>query len=126
MMVRLEKKQRGITFISFMILLAVIAFFVLIGLKIGPIYLNHSKVMDAMTEVENTKDVIRSGRNDVRVMLSKRLNMNYADINLDNFKIIKRVNYLKVELEYEKVEMILGNLSVLVEFQESFEIDEDT
>lgn len=125
-MVRLEKKQRGITFISFMILLAVIAFFVLIGLKIGPIYLNHSKVMDAMTEVENTKDVIRSGRNDVRVMLSKRLNMNYADINLDNFKIIKRVNYLKVELEYEKVEMILGNLSVLVEFQESFEIDEDT
>lgn len=125
-MVRLEKKQRGLTFISFMIILAVIALFVLVGLKVGPIYLNHSKVMDAMTAVENTKDVVRSGRNDVKVMLAKRLNMNYADINLDDFKIIKRVNYLKVELEYEKVEKILGNLSVLVEFQESFEIDEDT
>ena len=86
---RLEKKQRGITFISFMVILGLIAFFVLIGLKVGPIYLNHSKVMDAMTEVENTKDVIRSGRRDVRVMLSKRLNMNYADIDVDSMKKLK-------------------------------------
>ena len=124
-MTNLKKKQTGITFISFMLILGLIAFFTLLGFKVGPIYLNHSKVTDAMTAVENTKDLVRTGKHEVKMMLSKRLDVNYADIDVDDFKIVKRVNYIKVELEYEKVEKIIGNLSVLVEFHESFEIDGD-
>ena len=125
-MTRSEKKQKGMTFISFMIILGLISFFTLLGFKIGPIYLNHNKVVDAMTAVENTKDIIRTGRYEVKTMLSKRLNMNYADVDVDDFKIIKRVNYISVDLEYEKIEKIIGNLSVLVKFHESFEVDGDS
>lgn len=46
------KHQQGLTFISLVFFLGLIAFFVLLGLKIGPIYLDHSKVTNALAEVE--------------------------------------------------------------------------
>jgi hypothetical protein len=124
-MIGLEKKQKGITFISFMFILGLIAFFALLGFKVGPIYLNHSKVMDAMMAVKETDGIERTSRRDVKLSLSKRLDMNYADVDIENFKVIKRVNFVSVDLNYKKVEKIIGNLSVVAEFHESFEVGEE-
>ena len=52
-----NKHQRGLTFISIIFILGLIAFFVLLALKIGPIYMNHSKVVNALAAVENMTDV---------------------------------------------------------------------
>ncbi|MEE9339719.1 MAG: DUF4845 domain-containing protein [Methylococcaceae bacterium] len=120
-------KQKGLTFISIMLILGLIAFFTLLAFKIGPIYLNHNKITTAITDVKNLSNVENMSKHEVRMSLAKRLNMNYADkIKVDDFDIIKRVNYISVELNYERVEKILGNLSVLVEFNESFEAGEGT
>ena len=51
------KRQQGLTFISLVFVLGLIAFFVLLGLKIGPIYLDHSKVVSALAEIEKTTDI---------------------------------------------------------------------
>lgn len=119
-------KQKGLTFITFMLILGIIAFFVLLGLKIGPIYLNHSKIVDTLTEVEKMEDIEGMSKHEVQLSIAKRLNMNYVDkVVIDDFDIIKRPTYLSVELGYERVEKILGNLSVLVEFNESFEVGDD-
>lgn len=121
------KKQSGLTFITIMIILGLIAFFVLLAFKIGPVYLNHSKVVNALAAIEKMDDIERMSKNEVRISLAKRLNMNYVDkVGINDFDIIKRPNFLSVALEYERVEKILGNLSVLVEFTESFEVGEDT
>lgn len=123
----LVKKQSGLTFITIMIILGLISFFVLLAFKIGPVYLNHSKVVNALAAIEKMDDIERMSKHEVRISLAKRLNMNYVDkVVIDDFDIIKRPNFLSVALEYERVEKILGNLSVLVEFTESFEVGEDT
>ncbi len=46
------KRQQGLTFISLVFVLGLIGFFVLLVLKIAPIYLDHSKVVSALAEIE--------------------------------------------------------------------------
>jgi len=117
------KRQQGLTFISLVFILGLIAFFVLLGLKIGPIYLDHSKVVSALAEIEKTTHIEEQSEAQIRDGLSKRFNINYVyDVTQDDISITKHGNYLKVAIEYEVVRKIAGNLSVLVEFNDVIEV----
>ena len=119
------KRQQGLTFISLVFVLGLIAFFVLLGLKIGPIYLDHSKVVSALAEIEKTPDIEEQSEAQIRDSLSKRFNINYVyDVTQDDITVTKQGNYLKVAIEYEVVRKIAGNLSVLVEFNDVIEVGE--
>lgn len=116
------KRQQGLTFISLVFVLGLIAFFVLLGLKIGPIYLDHNKVVSALAEVKKTPDIEEQSEAQIRDSLNKRFNINYVyDVTQDDITIIKQGNYLKVAIEYEVVKPLVGNLSVLVEFNDVIE-----
>jgi Tfp pilus assembly major pilin PilA len=119
------KRQQGLTFISLVFVLGLIAFFVLLGLKIGPIYLDHSKVVSALAEIEKTAHIEELSEAQIRNSLSKRFNINYVnDVTQDDITVTKQGNYLKVAIEYEVVRKIAGNLSVLVEFNDIIEVGE--
>jgi hypothetical protein len=118
------RQEQGITLISLAFILLMIAFFTLLVLKIAPIYMNHSKVLNALAAVEETTDITSKSKREIMVTLNKRFNLNYVDhINNDNVKITKGENYLKVAITYEVIESIMGNLSVLIEFDDFFEVD---
>ena len=117
------KRQRGLTFISVVFILGLIAFFVLLGLKIGPIYLDHSKVVSALAELEKTPDIEQQSEAEIRDSLGKRFSINYVyDVTQKDITVTKFGNYLKVAIEYEVVKKIAGNLSVLVEFNDVIEV----
>jgi hypothetical protein len=117
-----NKDQRGLTFLSIIFILGLIAFFVLLTLKIAPIYMNHSKVVNALSALENMPDIEIMSKREIQMSLNKRFNMNYVEkVGGDDITITKSSNYTKVEIEYEVVEKLVGNLSVLVEFSDSFE-----
>jgi len=117
------KNQRGLTLITIVFILAVAGFFVMLGLKIGPIYMNHSKVVNALAAVEAMPDIRTMSKREISTSLYKRFNMNYVTkVNDDDITIVKQDHYTKVEIEYERVEQIIGNLSVLVEFYEILEL----
>ncbi len=118
-----EKNQRGLTLITLVFILAIFGFFVMLGLKIGPIYLNHSKVVNALAAVEETPDVETMTKRELQESLYKRFDLNYVTkVDGNDITITKHDDYLKIEIEYERVEKIAGNLSVLVEFYEFFEV----
>lgn len=124
-MKNMMKREQGLTMISLALILGLIASFVLLALKIGPIYLDHSKVVNALAAVEQTTDIETKSKSEIISSLKKRFNFNYVyHIEDDDISVIKQGNYLKVEIEYEVVETIVGNLSVLVEFHEGFEVGE--
>jgi DNA-binding transcriptional ArsR family regulator len=119
------KRQQGLTFISIIFILGFIAFFVLLTLKIAPIYMNHSKVMNALTSLEEMEGVETMSKRELKQNLDKRFGMNYVNhVALDDITILKHDEYLRVDIEYERVEKIIGNLSVLVEFHDFFEMGE--
>ncbi|MGD7036653.1 DUF4845 domain-containing protein [Methylotuvimicrobium buryatense] len=117
------QRQTGLTLISTILLLGLIAFFTLLILKIAPIYIDHSKVVNSLAGLKQTVDIQTKSKNEVWDALDKRFNLNYVyNVTKDDVKITKQGNYLKVEIDYEVVEKIVGNLSVLVEFNEVIEV----
>ncbi|MEI6335222.1 MAG: DUF4845 domain-containing protein [Methylococcaceae bacterium] len=115
--------QQGLTFISLVFILGLIGFLVLLGLKIGPIYLNHSKVVSALADIKKTPDIEVQSEGEIRNSLSKRFDINYVDdVTQDDITITRHGNYLKVVIEYEVARKIVGNLSVLVEFNDNIEV----
>ena len=118
------KRQQGLTFISLVFTLGLIACVTLLILRIGPIYLDHSKVVSALNELKKTIDIEEQSESEIRSSLNKRFNINYVtDVGQENITITRHENYLKVVIAYEVVEKIVGNLSVLVEFNDEMEID---
>ncbi|MEY3761283.1 MAG: hypothetical protein RIR39_2774 [Pseudomonadota bacterium] len=115
--------QQGLTFISLAFILGLIGFFVLLGLKIGPVYLNHSKVVSALADIKKTPDIETQSEGEIRNSLSKRFDINYVDdVTQDDITITRHGNYIKVVIEYEVARKIAGNLSVLVEFNDNIEV----
>lgn len=120
------KNQQGLTLISILFILGLIAFFTLLTLKIVPIYMDHAKVVNALKAVEESPNIETQSENEVRNSLNKRFNMNYVyDVTQDDIKVVKHGNYLKVTIEYETVQKIAGNLSVLAEFNDSIEVGQE-
>ena len=123
-MIASSKHQQGLTFISLVFILGLIAFFVLLGLKIGSIYLNHSKVVSTLSELKRTPDIEYQSEPEIRNSLSKRFNINYVnDVTQENITITRHENYLKIVIEYEVVKNIAGNLSVLITFNDVMEVN---
>ncbi len=119
------KRQQGLTFISLIFVLGLLAFLVMLVLKIGPVYLDHSKVVSALTALEKMPEVETKSDAEIRGILNKRFSMNYVnDVTDDDIKVIQSGTYLKVIIQYNVIKQILGNLSVLVEFNNEIEVGE--
>ncbi|MCH9698164.1 MAG: DUF4845 domain-containing protein [Gammaproteobacteria bacterium] len=119
-----RSKANGLTFISIVVILLVVAFFTLLILKIGPIYYDNYLVKQAVAKLKNDPGALEMSKRQVRSGIEKRFDVSYVkDVNARDAIITKRGNhYLKLELEYEVVENIVGNLDVLVTFKEGFEL----
>lgn len=120
------KRQQGLTLISIALILGLIGFFTLLTLKIVPIYMDHGKVVSALAALKEMPDIATKSEFEVRDSLSKRFTMNYVyDVTKDDIKVIKHGNYLKVQIEYETVVKIAGNLSALAEFSDFIEVGQE-
>jgi len=119
----LHKRQQGLTLISLIVLLGFIGSVALLVLKILPIYLDHNKVVNALNQVKEIEGIENQSEYEIKNSFAKKFNINYVyDIKPQDIHITKSGGYLKVSIEYEVIEPIIGNLSVLAEFNDSFEV----
>jgi hypothetical protein len=122
----LPKHQRGLTFISLCILLFIFGFFVFLILKIGPIYLDHNKVASALSSLKKDPAFPAMSEHEIRRSLDNRFNIGYVDfINAEDIKVSRSNDYVKVEIDYEVLQSMAYNLSVLVEFHDMIETGGD-
>jgi hypothetical protein len=118
------KHQTGLTFISWLIILAVGGFFVLLTLKLVPIYLENQSVKSVVKSLNNDPLVRKESAQGVRQIINKRLKINSVyDFPQDNIKIKKSQNRLLVDVTYDKIEPIVANISVMVSFSEQLSIE---
>ncbi len=116
------KRQQGLTLISIVFILGLIAFFVLLTLKIIPIYSDHGKVSNALKALKQTPELVSKSEAEIRESLSKRFSINYVyDVKNEDITVIKHGNYVKVDIEYETVVPLVSNLSLLAEFHDTIE-----
>lgn len=121
-----SKRQQGLTLMSILFILGLIGFFVLLTLKIVPIYLDHGKVKSALEALKATPGLESKGEFEIRDSLTKRFSINYVyDVKQDNITVVKHGNYVKVDIEYETVVPLVGNLSALAEFHDTIEAGQE-
>jgi len=117
------KNQQGLTLITFVLLMAVIGFLAMIVLKVGPIYMNHSKVVHALETVKNRPDIVSASKNAVWISLNKQFGMNYVEnVTKKDVKITSRPGYLKVQIQYHVKQPFIDTLSIWVDFDNSIEV----
>ncbi|MCX7089229.1 MAG: DUF4845 domain-containing protein [Methylococcales bacterium] len=121
------KREKGLTFISLIFVLGIVGFFVLLILKIAPIYMDHRKVVSSLNALKASPELPNQSAGEIKVSIAKRFSMDYVNaIDYNDVKITKRGSYVKVQVAYEVVEKIMGNASVLVTFDDVIEVGEDS
>jgi hypothetical protein len=116
-------RQTGMTLISVLVLLVMGGFFILLLLKLGPIYLENYTVRSVLEQIR--KEPLMGSRppGEVRRAIEDRLYVNEVRrLNSQDFRIKREGQVLKIELDYTVREAIMGNVDALVTFSERVEL----
>ena len=108
--------------------IAVVIFIIAwIGLKFGSVYLDHYGARAQIEELQSTRSDQAETAEEVRMQLAKRLQLNNLREMLasDQITVVERGGRVVVEMDYEVKTSLAGNVSVLIEFNERFEIAGD-
>ena len=118
-----RKRQQGLTFISWLVILVVIGFFVLIALKVTPVYMEHFSVKAALESLKNEPLISRKPVSEIRKMLNRRLDMNSIySLTKDQILIDRRGGVTTVRIKYEERRNIVANMSLVMSFDDSIEL----
>lgn len=119
---QLKNKQKGLTGISIMAILIVIAFVAIIFLKIMPIYFDAFKVGDVVSSFKEERGLGEKSNREITSMILKRLDVNMvSDVTKDHIFIEKIKNEVLIDVEYEVRKQMFGNLDIVVSFKKSVE-----
>jgi hypothetical protein len=111
------------TFISLLLLLAILGFFVLLLLKLGPLYLENYKVKGVLTGLESDTMLNAGSAGEVRSLVDRRLYINEVRrLTPKDIKVKREGNVVHVEISYEVREKIVGNVDAVVSFHDTAEI----
>jgi hypothetical protein len=118
-----RRKQNGMTFISWLVLLIVLGFFVMVGLKVTPVYLEHYAIKKSLESLKEEPLIARKRVTEIRKMLLRRLDMNsIRHIGKDHIKITRSGGVTNISIGYVKEKQLLGNMSLLMTFDDSIEL----
>lgn len=118
------KKQNGMTLIGTVIVLALIVFFTLLTLRVGPLYMDYYKIKTAMTAVEKTENLSSKSIQEIKTLFAKKININYiaAGPILKATKVKKGGGKVSMRVKYDFTTALMNNLDVVLHMDESFEV----
>lgn len=117
----LRRRQQGLTFWGYVVILAILGFFVLIGLKLTPIYLEYSRVHQQIESLKEEGGLEAKAAVQVKKQLLRRFSIDDIEIPADEIKLEKKERQVKLQMEWERRTNIVGNVDALV----TFKIDEE-
>jgi hypothetical protein len=110
--------QRGISFLGFIIVLAVVGFFLYLGMRIGPAYLEYYSIRNAVNKIAN-----EVGSNDIaaiRRAMDRQMTIDYAKSYKPEYISVRREgDRFQLVLKYEHRDSLLYNLDYVAKFEHS-------
>jgi hypothetical protein len=117
------KRQRGLTAISWILIIAIAVFLSMIGLKLVPIYLEHYSIQTLLRQLPEEPFIGEKGPAEIRKSLIARFKINSIyDFDPNNIKIQKGLRNYVVDVTYTVRKPVMGNVDMLVSFSDSVEI----
>jgi len=117
------KRQNGMTAIGWMIVLALIGFFVLLALRMVPAYMEYYKVVSTLESLEDETGWTEVTPHAIRRLIERRFDISYVNSITPRQVSIKPVGaYYLVTAKYDAEEHLVGNVSVLMRFHKQVRV----
>lgn len=117
-------KQQGITLLGLVCVLGLIAFFVMIALKLVPIYIEYFNVVTSLESLKNEPELINKSPAEVLQLLNRRLDINDVDhVDHKNLRIKRYPGRTEVGVVYEIREPLMGNIDIVTKFDKSVQLE---
>jgi len=115
--------QRGMTFLGWLIVLALIGFFAMLIMKLGPIYMENYTIRMALESMQNEPGISEKTPGEVRRMFQQRMDMNYVTrLSPEAVKIRRDSGVTYLEVDYEVREHLVGNVDAIVTFSDKAQL----
>jgi len=116
-------RQQGMTFIGVVIVLGLIAFFVLIALKLIPLYLENFKIVSSLQSLKSEAELGSKSAPEIMTLLSRRLDINEVRrLTPKDIEIKAGSGRARVRIKYEARESFIGNVDIVAKFDDSVEL----
>ncbi len=111
------RQQRGIGKFGLLMLVVLITGFFTIGLKIGPLYIDHNLITGICQELIDNGEAANMTVSEVRTRVSNSLRINnITDFNLNNIRLSMETGNPVITVAYERRLELFGNLDVIATF----------
>ena len=118
MNVNLPHKQRGMTMIAWLFIIAFLGFQGMVAMRIGPVYFNDASIKSMMKEMESDASLPGKSPKGLRDILFKRLRVNgIYSLTKENVKIKKTRSHYLIMVAYEPRGNIAGSLDFIMTFK---------
>jgi hypothetical protein len=111
-------RQRGMTMLSWAVVIAFLLFQGIMAMKIVPVYLSDSSVSTIMKNLSDDASLKEASSAKIREVITKRLKINNIyNITKDDIKIQRAQGGYLVTIEYEPRGKLVGNLEFIISFK---------
>ncbi|OQX36327.1 MAG: hypothetical protein B0D88_01620 [Candidatus Sedimenticola endophacoides] len=111
------------TGIGWLLVLFVVGFFVMLLLRIGPIYLENYSIKGVLESLETEPLITRKSKVEIKGMIMKRMRINGVyDFDPKSLDIVKSPGLVTVSIDYSVQKSMFANIDVIVHFSEKVEL----
>ncbi|MFA7095057.1 MAG: DUF4845 domain-containing protein [Gammaproteobacteria bacterium] len=120
---KFRDKQRGMSAVGWLLVLGLIGFFSLIGLRLAPMYLEYFNVVSSMESLKSESEIKSKAPAEIMQMLMKRFDVNdVRNVKPNHVRVTNEGGKLKVIVKYEVRTPLMGNLSAVATFDKNVEL----
>lgn len=113
-------KQRGITLVSFVLVMVVIGFFVYMGMVLGPAYSEYYGVVKSMKDLANQPESDKMDLSRLQINLQKYFDVGYVDsVEGKNLKLLRNKDKNEIDMNYEVRKPFIYNIDFILKFDYS-------
>jgi hypothetical protein len=113
-------RQRGITFVGFIMIAAGLIFVAVLGMKLVPAYVHSAQIAQIFKTMASDPAMQSATIREIKESYSKRASINYiTDITAEDIEISKDDGRLKLSTSYSVKIPVAGNVTLLLEFNPS-------
>ena len=116
-------RQEGMTAIGWMIVLGLIAFFVMLTLRMAPAYMEYYKIVSTLESLEEETGLSEVTPHVIRNLIERRFDISYVSvIHPKDVKIKSAGAYYTVTAKYDAREHLFANIDVLMSFNKQVRV----
>lgn len=120
---KLMNRQSGLTAVSIVALLAIGAFFIMLALRLAPIYLENFKVGSHLEKMKDDPETRTMSEDEIITKLFKRFDIDDVEhVHQEDVSVQMVDNKLVIQIDYEVRAPTIGNVDIVASFSEKAEI----